>query len=301
MAIAINGAGTITGLSAGGLPDASIITADIANSAVTDGKIAGMASSKLTGTLPAISGTNLTNLDATDLVGAVPTAALSNIEGKGADIASSSTIVIGTDGGYFDITGTTGITAMTVAVGRMFTLQFDGVVILTNSSTLKLSGAANFTTAAGDHLTFISVAANDVRQVGFGLTSGGSPIASTPQFKHIHGSYNMATTGSLAVTGVGFAPLAVLGMANSGDYTNASWGWAAKTDAGFDDICLLDQHDYSADMMGWVATAVLTLWHTGSKYSYMVPTSFDADGVTFNRAKYSTPTLNFNYFLLFFG
>jgi len=177
MAIAINGAGTITGLSAGGLPDDSIITADIANSAVTDGKIAGMASSKLTGTLPAISGTNLTNLDATDLVGVVPTAALSNIEGKGADIASSSTMVIGTDGGYFDITGTTGISTMTVAVGRMFTLQFDGAVVLTNSSTLKLSGAANFTTAAGDHLTFISVAANDVRQIGFGLTDGGSPVA----------------------------------------------------------------------------------------------------------------------------
>jgi len=172
MAIAINGAGTITGLIAGGLPDDSIVDADIV----------GMTSSKLSGTLPAISGTNLTNLDATDLVGAVPTAALSNIEGKGADIASAGTMVIGTDGGYFDITGTTGITAMTVVAGRQFTLQFDAAVVLTNSSTLKLSGAANFTTAAGDHLTFVSVAANDVRQVGFGLTSGGSPVAAAGGF-----------------------------------------------------------------------------------------------------------------------
>jgi len=121
-----------------------------------------------------------TALDSTKLSGAVPTAALSNVdlvEGtKGADIASSSTMVIGTDGGYFDITGTTGISTMTVAAGRAFTLQFDGAVVLTNSSTLKLSGAANFTTAAGDHLTFVSVAANDVRQVGFGLTDGGSPV-----------------------------------------------------------------------------------------------------------------------------
>ena len=122
-----------------------------------------------------------TALDSTKLSGAVPTAALSNVdlvEGtKGADIASAGTMVIGTDGGYFDITGTTGISTMTVAAGRMFTLQFDGAVVLTNSSTLKLSGAANFTTAAGDHLTFVSVAANDVRQVGFGLTDGGSPVA----------------------------------------------------------------------------------------------------------------------------
>jgi hypothetical protein len=97
---------------------------------------------------------------------------------KGVDIASASTIVIGTDGSYFDITGTTGIGTMTVDAGRIFTLQFDGAVILTHSSTLYLAGAANFTTEANDHLTFVAVAANDVRQIGFGLTDGGSPVAS---------------------------------------------------------------------------------------------------------------------------
>ena len=35
MAIVINGSGTITGVSAGGLPDASVVTADIANDAIT--------------------------------------------------------------------------------------------------------------------------------------------------------------------------------------------------------------------------------------------------------------------------
>ena len=35
MAIAINGAGTITGIIAGGLPDDSIVAADIATNAVT--------------------------------------------------------------------------------------------------------------------------------------------------------------------------------------------------------------------------------------------------------------------------
>jgi hypothetical protein len=39
MPISINGTGTITGLSAGGLPDDSIVTADIANSAVTTAKV----------------------------------------------------------------------------------------------------------------------------------------------------------------------------------------------------------------------------------------------------------------------
>lgn len=40
MPIAINGTGTITGISAGGLPDLSITTADIADSAITTAKIA---------------------------------------------------------------------------------------------------------------------------------------------------------------------------------------------------------------------------------------------------------------------
>ena len=42
----------------------AVQTGDIANSAVTDEKIAGLTSSKLTGALPAISGANLTNLPA---------------------------------------------------------------------------------------------------------------------------------------------------------------------------------------------------------------------------------------------
>jgi len=52
MPVTINGDGSITGLSAGGLPAGS----------VTDATIAGMASSKLTGALPAISGANLTGI-----------------------------------------------------------------------------------------------------------------------------------------------------------------------------------------------------------------------------------------------
>jgi hypothetical protein len=41
MPITINGAGTITGISAGGLPDASVITADIADANITAAKLSG--------------------------------------------------------------------------------------------------------------------------------------------------------------------------------------------------------------------------------------------------------------------
>ena len=96
---------------------------------------------------------------------------------KGGDIPSASTLVIDTDGDYFDITGTTGITAMTVDAGRRFTLQFDGAVTLTHGSSLYLPGATNFTTEANDCLSFIATAANTVRCTGYALKDGGSPVS----------------------------------------------------------------------------------------------------------------------------
>ena len=62
---------------------------------------------------------------------------------KGGDIPSASTLVIDTDGDYFDITGTTGITAMTVDAGRRFTLQFDGALTLTRGGNFK-NGMTDF-------------------------------------------------------------------------------------------------------------------------------------------------------------
>jgi len=62
MAIQINGNGTITGIAVGGLPDGSVDADTLATNAVTDVKISGMAASKLTGDLPAISGANLTGI-----------------------------------------------------------------------------------------------------------------------------------------------------------------------------------------------------------------------------------------------
>ena len=96
---------------------------------------------------------------------------------KGGDIPSASTLVIDTYGDYFDIPGTTGITAMTVDAGRRFTLQFDGAVTLTHGSSLYLPGAVNFTTEANDCLSFIATAANTVRCTGYALKDGGSPVA----------------------------------------------------------------------------------------------------------------------------
>lgn len=73
---------------------------------------------------------------------------------KGADIASAAALTLGTDGNYFDITGTTGITSITAkSAGFVAILQFDGVLTITDGSNLKLAG--NFTTSADDTLILI--------------------------------------------------------------------------------------------------------------------------------------------------
>uniref|UniRef100_A0A6H1ZF60 Uncharacterized protein n=1 Tax=viral metagenome TaxID=1070528 RepID=A0A6H1ZF60_9ZZZZ len=89
---------------------------------------------------------------------------------KGADVASAGTLVLGNDGNYFDITGTTGITAISqqdvgavnVQAGTVVKLHFNGACPIThNATSLPLPGKANITTAAGDELEFICLDATN--------------------------------------------------------------------------------------------------------------------------------------------
>lgn len=107
-----------------------------------------------------------------------PCGPLMNVTGqinfvKGGDIASASPTVIGTDGDMFDVTGTTGFSAFTVAAGRLFMCQFDGALIMTHGAgTLDLLGGANITTAAGDTGLFYATAANVVRMLSWNPVAG---------------------------------------------------------------------------------------------------------------------------------
>lgn len=98
---------------------------------------------------------------------------------KGADVASANALTLGTDGNYFDITGTTAITSIgTLAVGTIVTLHFDGILTLTHHATdLILPGAANITTAAGDEATFVEYAAGDWRCINYSKASGEAVIS----------------------------------------------------------------------------------------------------------------------------
>ncbi len=108
-----------------------------------------------------------TNLDTLDSLLATGTST------KGGDIASADPLVIDTDGEYFDVTGTTGFTAMTIAAGRQVTLQFDGALVMTHHATnLDLPGEANITTVAGDVATFQSTGADTVQCISYTRADG---------------------------------------------------------------------------------------------------------------------------------
>lgn len=85
---------------------------------------------------------------------------------KGSDVASADAVTLGFGGNTFDITGTTTINHINSTnwvIGSVVILHFDGAVTLTNNAggltgaecNILLSGDANFTTSAGDILTFV--------------------------------------------------------------------------------------------------------------------------------------------------
>lgn len=125
---------------------------------------------------------------------------------KGADIASGAALTLGTDGNYFDITGTTPVTsiATTGQVGTVVRLHFDDAVPFTHHATdLVLPGAANITTAAGDEAEFVEYASGDWRCVSY-LRAAGRPLNSGVTDKLSVGfegtSYSTGNTGAGTVT-----------------------------------------------------------------------------------------------------
>ncbi len=101
-----------------------------------------------------------------------------NLSVKGSDVASASTIDLdAATGSLLDVTGTTAITAITLAAGRRRIVRFTGALTLTNGASLILPGGANIVTAAGDFALFAGYASSVVRCVLYVKASGKAVIA----------------------------------------------------------------------------------------------------------------------------
>jgi hypothetical protein len=99
---------------------------------------------------------------------------------QGSAIASAATTAIGAAGTalYATVTGTTAITSLgTVGAGTFRIVEFAGALTLThNATSLKLPGAANITTAAGDIAFFISLGGGNWKCLHYSKADG-SPVA----------------------------------------------------------------------------------------------------------------------------
>jgi hypothetical protein len=156
-------------------------------------------------------------------------------EAEGAAVASAATINLDTaTGNFLHVTGTTGITAVTLAQGAERTIVFDGALTLTHGASLILPTAANITTAADDVAVFRGEGAGVTRCVAYqkadgGTLSGISTAASQAQMEAASSNAVAATPGTMNWhPGVAKAFL----KCDAAGTINASHGVTSITDAG---------------------------------------------------------------------
>lgn len=129
-------------------------------------------------------------------------------EAHGTDIASAATIDLETaTGNVVDVTGTTGITAITLSNGHERTVRFTGSLLLTHASNLVLPDSANIQTAAGDYAVFRGYASAVVRCTHYSrLARHGSDVASatTTVLDTTTGDL-VDVTGTTTITGITLA------------------------------------------------------------------------------------------------
>jgi hypothetical protein len=106
-------------------------------------------------------------------------AAYNNLRTRGVDIASAPTLDLdAATGDLIDVTGTTAITAVTLADGDERTLRFTGILTFTHGANLVLPGAANITTAAGDFAKVRGYASGLVRCTDYTRANGTALVTS---------------------------------------------------------------------------------------------------------------------------
>lgn len=137
-------------------------------------------------------------------------------EAQGANIASAATINLTTaTGNYVHVTGTTAITAITLAQGAERTVVFDGALTLTNGASLVLPTGANITTAAGDIAKFRGEAAGVVRCVSYTKADGTAISSSGAPIQGVVKNLQASATGTGANISVSCDEIAVENSSNS--------------------------------------------------------------------------------------
>lgn len=191
---------------------------------------------------------------------------------EGAAIASASTVNLdNATGNFVHITGTTGISTLTLAQGTWMLVCFDGILTLTNGANLINQGAANITTAAGDLALFVGEGSSVTRMVGYFRASGSPVSAILSAIAALDSS-----AGVLVQTGAGAATKRAIGVSASTDIPDRA---AADTRYQILSALLTDiATDTDTGLIEQTGAATVGKRAVGVGASTSVPTRADADG-----------------------
>ena len=95
---------------------------------------------------------------------------LNHLNSTRIDVASAATVNLTSSAPntrHINITGTTSITAFTVAIGQCYFVRFNAAMTLTNNANIVTQSGANITTAAGDTCILRATSANVVEVLAY--------------------------------------------------------------------------------------------------------------------------------------
>lgn len=219
---------------------------------------------------------------------------------SGGEIPSGAVIDIMYDGTEFQLLDPVELLTASVSTAMLATIATK--TILSNNSGSSASPAANTLTTVLDFIG--SAAQGDIlyrdssawARLGAGtagqvLKSGGAAAnpswTNSSAYKIITTTYDVSTTGSLAMTGAGFTPRLVFVFAA----VNGTKAWSVGTYDGSSNGTVASNAANTTETIS-ISTAFCSglLTATGSTQGLLAGASLDSDGVTFTKSKNGSPT-----------
>ncbi len=163
--------------------------------------------------------------------------------------------------------------------------------------------ASTLTIADGKTLTVsntLTFTGTDSSSVNFGaggtVSYAANPISySDARYEIVLASKNLAdATGTQAITGAGFAPVAVFAIGDVTNSTKASWGFAENT--GSSESASIGTPPFAASFGD--NSALISAYVDGSNYQLATVTTWGSDGITLTWTKTGSPTGTFSFYLL---
>ena len=112
------------------------------------------------------------------------------------------------------------------------------------------------------------------------------------------GTYDMSTTGTIALTGAGFVPQAAVIFVVEHGASGASWALSTIDEA---DQIVYDFHHSTADTYASNSTLVGTIRDSATDAYAKLSMAYNSDGVTLTKTKNNSPTGTGYYKILLFG